>query len=129
MRGQAASTRLRHRVLDAIRRHHLWSPADRVAVAVSGGLDSVVLLHLLLSTRRSHGAVRSVVTVDHGLRPDSAEHASFVESLAADHGLHCVRANLSLGEASEADARHARYAVLDSVDADHVALAHHRDDL
>lgn len=127
MRGQPATTRLRHRVLEAIRRHALWSPGDRVAVAVSGGLDSVCLLDLLLVTQRHHGAVLSVVTVDHGLRPTSADDAAFVEQLA--HPLPVIRANLALGTASEAESRAARYAVLAALDVDRVALAHHRDDL
>lgn len=129
MRPSPGPLRLRHRVLEAIRRHALWQPGDRVAVAVSGGLDSVVLLDLLLATRRTHRAVLSVVTVDHGLRPDSADDATFVEALAAGRGLLCVRADLHLGRASEASARVARYAVLDRLEVEHVALAHHRDDL
>jgi tRNA(Ile)-lysidine synthase len=129
MRGRAAPLRLRHRVLEAIRRRDLWQAGDRVAVAVSGGLDSVALLDLLVETRRRHGAALSVVTIDHGLRPESADDAAFVEALAADRGLPCVRADLALGRASEAEARSARYAVFDALEVDRVALAHHRDDL
>lgn len=129
MRGEASATRLRHRIGEAIRRRALWSAGDRVAVAVSGGVDSVVLLDLLLATRRWHGGALEVVTVDHGLRPDSADDAAFVEALAAGRGVPCRRADLALGRASEAESRAARYAVLDALDVDRVALAHHRDDL
>ncbi len=57
---------LKVRVADAIARRRLWAPGDRVAVAVSGGRDSVCLLDLLVATAGQHGGRLSVVTVDHG---------------------------------------------------------------
>ncbi len=122
--------RLRFTVLEAIRVHRLWRPGDRVAVAVSGGLDSVVLLDVLLATARAHGGALSVVTVDHGTRPDSAEDARFVEALAAARGLPVATFRYALGEgASEDAARRARLAAYAELPADVIALGHHRDDL
>lgn len=125
----SAPGRLRHRVGAAIAQHALWGPGDRVAVAVSGGLDSVSLLDLLHQLAGWHGGVLSVITVDHGCRPSSSADADFVEALAESLGLPCARASLSLGEgASEDTLRRGRYAVLDALDVDRVALAHHRGD-
>lgn len=122
-------SRLRDRVCEAIAAHRLWEPGQRVAVAVSGGLDSVCLLHLLARTAGRHGGVVEVVTVDHGTRAGSATDADFVEELARGLGLPCARHDLSLGRgASEAACRQARFRVLDTCEADAVALAHHRDD-
>jgi tRNA(Ile)-lysidine synthase len=122
-------SRLRHQVGEAIANQQLWRPEDRVAVAVSGGLDSVCLLDLLLETRGWHRGQVEVVTVDHGTRPDSAADADFVTGLAEERGLPLVRFNLHLGEAaSEAACRAARFQVFDSLDADVVALAHQRND-
>jgi tRNA(Ile)-lysidine synthase len=42
---------IRHKVITTIRRHQLLSSGDRVLVAVSGGPDSVALLHLLYELR------------------------------------------------------------------------------
>lgn len=124
-----APTRLRFAVVEAIRLHRLWTPGQRVAVAVSGGLDSVTLLDLLVATRRLHGGVLSVVTVDHGTRPGSAADARWVQELGRAWGLPVFRADRALGEgASEAACRRARLAVLAAVDAEVVALGHHRDD-
>jgi len=61
---------------------------DRVAVAVSGGADSVALLRLLLELRAELGIVLSVAHVNHKLRGDeSDEDERFVARLARQHGL------------------------------------------
>jgi tRNA(Ile)-lysidine synthase len=126
----SAPTRLRHRVGRAIAAHRMWSPGDDVAVAVSGGLDSVVLLDLLVATRRWHGASLRVVTVDHGVREGSAADARFVEGLAAELGLPCTTVRPAVPPAAgEAQLRDARYAAFEALGADRIALGHHRDDL
>lgn len=122
-------TRLRHRVGEAVRAHALWQPGDRVAVAVSGGPDSVALLDLLARSQGMHGGVLSVITVDHGQHPRSAEHAAFVASLARRYELACAIVAPSLPpRASEARCRRARHAAFEAAEVDRVALAHHRDD-
>ena len=123
--------RLRHLVAESIVRHRLWSEQHDVVVAVSGGLDSVSLLDLLLQTQSMHRA-RSlgVVTVNHGTRPDAAADADFVEELARQWSVPCFRFDLELGaNASEATLRDGRYGVFERVPADRIALAHHRGDL
>ncbi|PYN92621.1 MAG: hypothetical protein DMD91_31900 [Candidatus Rokuibacteriota bacterium] len=84
---------------------------ERVLVAVSGGADSVALLHVL---RRLAPALRltlHVAHVDHGLRPESADEASFVARLAHRFGLRIEILPVAVApEASlEAAARRARY--------------------
>ena len=65
----------------------------RIGLAVSGGADSVALLALMADLRTSHGFDAVVLHVDHGLRPDSADDARFVETLAGKYGLpfHALR--------------------------------------
>lgn len=123
------SAGLHLRVAEGIRTGGLWAAGDRVAVAVSGGRDSVVLLDLLARTQGLHGGVLSVATFDHGTRPDSADDAAFVAERAASLGLPCEVGRATLGpDASEAACRTARRAFLEGLDADALALAHHLDD-
>jgi tRNA(Ile)-lysidine synthase len=63
------------------------SPPARLGVAVSGGGDSMALLHLLNDWRREGGPDLSVVTVDHGLRPEAAAEAAGVAVAAMALGL------------------------------------------
>jgi len=88
---------------------------ERIAVAVSGGSDSMALLHLFVRVRRHRGGTVHAVTVDHRLRPEAADEARFVarlcerlgvahETLVWDHGE--VRGNL------QDQARRARHALI-----------------
>lgn len=118
-----------HRVGENIRDHALWKAGERVFVAVSGGLDSMVLLDVLVRTERWHGGVLEVATVDHGQRPDSAGDAAFVAAAAQGYGLRShVRAVDLPPNASEDQAREARYSALDALGDGVVALAHHERD-
>lgn len=115
-------------------------------VAVSGGVDSVVLLDMLVrAEKRSKNHIDNhdgqdgnhsqliVAHFDHGIRPDSADDAQFVEKLATKYGLKFETKREELGpKASEDTARTRRYIFLNSL-ADkyngEVVTAHHLDDL
>lgn len=108
----------------------------RYVVAVSGGVDSMALLHLLWqkSQRRDEGWHLTVAHFDHGIRPDSAEDRQLVKDTAESYDLPFVYDEGHLGpEASEDSARRARYAFLRRVrqasGAQAIITAHHQDDL
>src|SRR6266404_1149956 len=85
---------LAERVLGYIRRQELLRDGDRVGVAVSGGIDSVALLRLLMELRQELGIVLSVVHFNHKLRGgESDADQEFVTSLACEHGLEFYRAS------------------------------------
>lgn len=100
-------------------------------VAVSGGIDSVVLLDLLAN----HPEVKLIVAhFDHGIRPDSGEDRLLVKALAGQYKLPFVYEEGNLGPAaSEALARQARYEFLRKVQqasgAKAIITAHHHDDM
>jgi tRNA(Ile)-lysidine synthase len=108
---------LAERVLRHIRQEELLRAGDRVGVAVSGGIDSVALLRLLVELRHELGIVLSVVHFNHKLRgAESDADQEFVAGWAREHGLefYCAggdAAKLSAEEHSglEAAARELRY--------------------
>ncbi len=102
----------------------------KYVVAVSGGVDSVVLLDML-AKRPDLKLV--VAHFDHGIRPDSKQDADFVKSLAEKYGLPFETKREELGEkASEDLARERRYEFLRAVAKKHgaaIVTAHHADDV
>lgn len=124
---------LLQRVAAFAARHGMLAPG-RLGVAVSGGADSVCLLHLLHELAPAHRLCLTVLHLDHNLRgEESRADAEFVRSLAASLGLPAVirRADLPPGNLEQAgrDARLAFFRDLISAGAvDRVALGHTRRD-
>jgi len=103
----------------------------KYVVAVSGGVDSMVLLDVL---RRLPGVELVVAHYEHGIREDSDEDRKLVEHVAEQYGLTYTYEHGHLGAgASEATARAARYAFLRTVKkqtgAKAILTAHHQDDV
>lgn len=89
-----------------------WCLPGPVAVAVSGGGDSVALLHLAAAWAGARGRSLHVLTVDHGLRAEAGEEAAFVAALAGRLGQACTRLSLSGLRPVQAETRLARQRVL-----------------
>ncbi len=113
----------------------LTLPVGKYIVAVSGGVDSVVLLDLLSNVQHPTSNVQLIVAhFDHGIRDDSKKDADFVKDLAKKYKLPFELGEGQLGkDASEAMARDKRYNFLKAVQQKHQATAiitaHHQDDL
>jgi tRNA(Ile)-lysidine synthase len=105
-------------------------PNERVTVALSGGVDSVVLLDVLARLQKRMRFELRALHVNHQLSPHAAAWASFCRALCRKRGISCrvVRVDVSAGNSIERAAREARYAALLGAKADHIALAHNRDD-
>ncbi len=67
--------------LSAFLREH-YDPARPLLLALSGGPDSLALLHLLLEYRKSHSLALGLAHVDHGWRPESGEEARLLQQMA-----------------------------------------------
>ncbi len=104
----------------------------RVAVALSGGIDSMVLLDALAPFAAHHPFMLSAVHVNHGLSPNADSWARFCTEQCDARGVPLTITRLELkrkpGASLEALARAARYERLSAAEADVVALAHHADD-
>lgn len=126
-------------LVDAQARHQLFLSEQPLLIAVSGGADSVCLLHALHQLAPCWQLSLHVAHVDHALRPDSGDDAAFVAALAHDLQLPYYQTRLTPGivdddpRGQEAAARSARYGFLRQIAnklGAHVtvATAHHQDD-
>jgi tRNA(Ile)-lysidine synthase len=128
------------RVHSYIRAYSLLKAGDRVAVAVSGGADSVVLLRVLLELQKSLGVVLSVAHFHHGIRGAEADaDLQFVKELAVrfDLELHTgagdapafAREHKASLETAARELRHRWFAqLIGDGKADKIATAHTLDD-
>ena len=125
------------RVLATIRRYRMFSTGEKVLVAVSGGVDSMVLLTVLM--RLPLQLKLAVFHMNHELRPEAEEDAALVARYAAAHDLPCYTVRpardlqTSKGNSSvQVAARGERYRLLTLVADQHgfgkIALGHHADD-
>ena len=131
---------MRHRVRATATAHRLLPRGAHVVVAVSGGADSVALLHVLHALQAERALRLTVAHLHHGIRHESADaDAAFVQRLARRLGLPFIlgRARVPAlaqrrGISLEMAAREARYAflarALRRAGADCVAVAHTADD-
>jgi tRNA(Ile)-lysidine synthase len=118
----------------ALREHGLVDRGSTVLAAVSGGADSMALLHVLSRLRRDLGFGLFAHGVDHGLRPESAAELDVVEVFAAtlDVPFGRTRVDVGAGGNLQARARTARWNALRAAaahaGADRIATGHHADD-
>lgn len=107
-----------------------WKETDTIIVAVSGGIDSVVLLHNICQKVNKKNIV--VAHVNHGMRQSAKRDCLFVEQLAVRYGLFFETNNVSPKLFNENEARIFRYQFLEKVankyGAKYVLTAHHQDD-
>ncbi len=107
-------------------------PASSVAVALSGGMDSMVLLDALASRAAPHSLRLSAIHAHHGISANADAWSSFCADQCASRNvaftLHRLDLERKRGQSLEAVARSARYRALMAADVDIVALAHHADD-
>ncbi len=135
------TVRFERQALASMRRQGLIEEHDRVLVAVSGGPDSVALLHVLCAWQAELKLSLLVIHVHHGLRGEESEaDACFVQTLCAQLDVPCLVQRLDLqqeirkqkGQTIQSLARALRYEALTRAAQEHgitkVALGHTSDD-
>lgn len=140
MKVRVLHMNLRNELEKAAAERRLWSPGDRIVVAVSGGPDSMALLHMLSDVAKDGHISIVAAHVNHGFRvEESAHELAVVQAYAEQLKVICETVTLDMPsyiEAtrmnSQAAAREKRYAFLHEIaeryGASRIALAHHADD-
>ncbi|MGM9927985.1 MAG: tRNA lysidine(34) synthetase TilS [Bacillus sp. (in: firmicutes)] len=124
----------------AIKKHHLLSKGDRLLLGVSGGPDSLALLHYLYSIRKQYSLELTVAHMDHMFRgQQSYDEYLFVKAFCTERGIPFEGIQVDVpkyieqtGKTTQVAARELRYQFFDSVMKEHgihkLALGHHGDD-
>lgn len=127
-------------VLNLIKQKKLIKPGETIGVAVSGGVDSMSLLHFLNTYKEDLDCSVVAITVDHMIRGErSLGDANFVKNWCRENRIFCHRYSVDAVKLSneknigiEEAAREARYGVFDNLIrgniVDKIALAHHTAD-
>jgi len=119
-----------------IEREALLAPGDALVVAVSGGRDSMALLHVMSVLARARRTPYRLLAfgVDHGLRPEAARELDLAASFARSLDIPFERTSVDVapGGNLQARARAARYRALEDAasafGSSRIATAHHADD-
>ncbi len=126
-------------ILNFIQKNKLISPGERIGVGVSGGSDSMALLHFLSQNAEKLDIEVIAIHIDHGIREESRDEANFVISKCKEMGVRAYKFRIEAlklakekGLSVETAAREGRYAIFESLFkkdvVDKIALAHHLSD-
>ena len=125
------------KVNNTIKNHRLIQKNDKILIGVSGGPDSVALLHILNSLSGKLKFNLFIAHLDHMLRKDSIKDAEFVKKLSRELKIPLVIGHVNVGTLAknssiEETARNARFAFFfktaRKIKANKIALAHNLDD-
>lgn len=128
-----------NKILDFIKKHNLINAGDVIGVGVSGGIDSMCLLHFLNEHREALDIDVVAIHINHGIREESDDEARFVVSKCKEMGVRVYKFSIDAPKLArdrklsiETAAREGRYGVFESLIrrdvVDKIALAHHQSD-
>ena len=110
-----------------------WSPEDDIALELSGGIDSMVLYHLLTREYKHTYRTLTVIHVNHNVRAASAEEEAYIERMTKTDGIRCETTVLNFTDGFSQDAgRVKRYEyftlVLNRLNIKYLLMGHHQDE-
>jgi tRNA(Ile)-lysidine synthase len=129
-----------NRIENFISTHHLVEPGELVIVGVSGGPDSIALLHIMVDLSPRLGFGIAAAHLNHGLRPEADEEATFVQDACRRLEVACFTRKVAVEELARArkagleeTGRYARYSFFEELrqqmGGHRIATAHHSDDV
>jgi len=125
------------RIINHLVKSNLIQPNDKIVIAVSGGMDSMVLLYMLIELQKMWNIELAIGHINHNIRPNSIIDEKFVieESKKLDIPIFVKQLNYNnkkSGESTEAWARNNRYSQLELIrkelNYDKIATGHHSND-
>lgn len=132
---------MEEKILKTIKEYRLIESGDKIIVAVSGGPDSMCLLHILEKIRKEQNLIFSICVahVNHGIREEAEEETEYVKSYCEAHEIECYIKKVKVKEIAhkekiglEEAGRKIRYEffeeVLKKTDANKIATAHQLND-
>src|SRR5579872_7038532 len=130
---------LYQKIYTAIQKDQLITPGDTLIIGLSGGPDSIFLLHVLASLRQELNLKLIAAHLDHGWRPDSGKDGQFCQQATSALGVDLLirkfsdlgislKFNGSLEELGRQARRHFFEAVRQQYQAQAIALGHHLQD-
>lgn len=127
------------KVKKTIIEYEMIKKGDRVLVALSGGSDSVAMLHILNSLKESMGFSLCAAHINHNIRAEAKRDEDFVSELCQSLGIECFVKSVKVleyakekGISTELAGREIRYSFFDEIKEKHsidkIATAHNRND-
>ncbi|MBR2589713.1 MAG: tRNA lysidine(34) synthetase TilS [Clostridia bacterium] len=123
---------MREKVIETIKQYAMIALGDTIAVGVSGGKDSIALLHVLYTLHEEYAFSLHAVHVHHGIRAEEADRDErFVKAFCEKYGIECSCFHYDVPQlakerkiSEETCGRELRYAAFESIKADKIATAH-----
>ena len=130
---------MRNKVLETIKKNNLINKNDKIVIGVSGGPDSICLLHILNELKSKLNFEICVAHINHMIRPEAEEETQYVEDYCRKLTIQCFAKRINIIEkaniekiGTEEAGRKARYEffeeVLQKVGANKIATAHNAND-
>lgn len=130
---------MKNKVLETIKKYNLINKNDKIVIGVSGGPDSICLLHILNEIKQKLNFEIYVAHINHMIRPEAEEETQYVEDFCRELEIKCFVKRINIIEKSnlekigtEEAGRKARYEffeqVLQKVGANKIATAHNAND-
>ena len=130
---------LKEKVINTIKKYNLIDTADKIVIGVSGGPDSMCLLHILNEIKNEFGFEIVVAHINHMIREEADEETKYVEEYCKKINVDCYVKKVNVVEKSneekigtEEAGRKVRYdffeEILNKVGANKIATAHNAND-
>ena len=127
------------KILEFIKKYKLIKPGEVIGVGVSGGIDSMCLLHFLNANKETLDIDVVAIHINHGIREESYDEARFVLQKCKEMGVRVYKFTIDSPKIAkekrisvETAAREGRYGVFEALAkkdiVDKIALAHHQSD-